>query len=67
MLRSWSEVQILKEFYTIIMKHLYVPMSWPEDKDILWIKFLSFVSFFCSENLSGFIIAHKVSYIQRQT
>ena len=26
------------------MKHLYVLMSWPEEMDMLWIKFLSFVS-----------------------
>ena len=40
------------------MKHLYVLISWPEDMDMLWIKFLSSVSFFCSANLSCFLIAH---------
>ena len=48
------------------MKHLYVLMSKPEDMDMLWIKVSSFVSFFCSANLSCFMIAvmfkdkHKV-------
>ena len=28
------------------------------DMDMLWIKFLSSVSFFCSANLSCFMIAH---------
>ena len=28
----------------IFMKHLYMLMSWPEDVDILWIKYLCFVS-----------------------
>ena len=40
------------------MKHLYVLMSWPEDMDMLWIKFLSFVSIFCSANLSCSMIVH---------
>ena len=40
------------------MKHLYVLMSWPEDMDMLWIKFLSFVSVFCSGNLSCSMIVH---------
>ena len=40
------------------MKHLYVLMSWPEDMDMLWIKFVSFVSVFCSVSLSCFIIVH---------
>ena len=40
------------------MKHLYVLMSWPEDMDMLWIKFLSFVSVFCSANLSCSMIVH---------
>ena len=35
-----------------------VLMSWPEDMDMFWIKFLSFVSLFCSANLSCFMIAH---------
>ena len=38
------------------MTHLYVLMSWPEDIDMLWIKVV--VSFFCSANLSCFMIAH---------
>ena len=38
------------------MKHLYVLMLWPEDMDMLWIKFLSFVSVSCSVNLSFFVI-----------
>ena len=40
------------------MKHLCVPMSWPEDMDMLWIKFLSFVYVYCSVNLSCFMIVH---------
>ena len=40
------------------MKHLYVLMSWPEDMDMLWIKFLSFVSVFRSANLSCSMIFH---------
>ena len=42
------------------MKHLYVLMSWPEDMGMLWIKFFSFVSVFCSANLSCFMIVHIV-------
>ena len=37
------------------MKHLYLLMSWPEDMGMLWVKFLSFVSVFCSAN---FMIVH---------
>ena len=33
-------------------------MSWPEGIDMLWIKFLSFVSVFCFANLSCFMIVH---------
>ena len=33
-------------------------MSWHEDMDMLWIKFLSFVSVFCSANLSCSMIVH---------
>ena len=40
------------------MKHLYVLMSWPEDMDMLWIKFLSFVFVFYSVNLCCFMIVH---------
>ena len=40
------------------MKHLHVLMSLPEDMDMLWIKFLIFVSGFCSANLSCFMIVH---------
>ena len=40
------------------MKHLYVLMSLPEDMDMLWIKFLSFVSVFCSSNFSCSMIVH---------
>ena len=40
------------------MKHLYVLMSWPEDMGMLWIKFLCFVSVFCSANSSCFMIVH---------
>ena len=49
------------------MKHLYVPMSWLEDMDMLWIKVLSFDSAFCCPNLSCFMIfnvfkdKHKVA------
>ena len=39
-------------FKQFFMKHLYVLMSLPEDMGMLWIKFLSFVSVFCSANLS---------------
>ena len=35
-----------------------VLMSWPEGMDMLWIKFLSFVSVFCSVNLSCSLIVH---------
>ena len=35
-----------------------MPMSWPEDMDMLWIKFLSFVYVYCSVNLSCFMIVH---------
>ena len=41
------------------MKYLYVLMSWPEDMDMLWIKFLSFVSIFCSANLSCYMIVYN--------
>ena len=40
------------------MKHLYVFMLWPEDMDMLRIKFLSFVFVFCSANLSCFMIVY---------
>ena len=40
------------------MKHLYVLMSRPDDMDMLWIKFLSFLSVFCSVNLSCSMIVH---------
>ena len=40
------------------MKNLHVLMSWPEDMDTLWIKFLSIVSFFCSANLTCLMIDH---------
>ena len=40
------------------MKHLCVLMSWPEDMDMLWIKFLSFVSVFGSANLSCSVKVH---------
>ena len=40
------------------MKHLYVLMPWPEDIVMLWIKFLSFISVFCSTNLSCSMIVH---------
>ena len=33
-------------------------LSWPEDMDMLWIKFLSFVSIFCSANSSYFMTVH---------
>ena len=33
-------------------------MSWPKDMDMLWIKFLSFVSVFCSAKLSCSMIVH---------
>ena len=40
------------------MKHLYVLMSWPDNMDMLWIKFLVLFLFLCSANLSCFMIAH---------
>ena len=40
------------------MKYLYVLMSWPEDMDMVWMKFLSLVSVFCSAILSCFMIVH---------
>ena len=49
------------------MKHLYVLKSWAEDMDMLWIKFLNFVSVFFSVSLSCFMIVnifkdkHKVA------
>ena len=49
---------MLLQFFTILIKHLYVLMPWPEDMDMLWIKFLSFVSVFCSANLSCSMIVH---------
>ena len=45
-------------FIQFFMKHLYVLMSLPDDMDMLWIKFFSFFSFFCSANLTCFMIAH---------
>ena len=48
------------------MKHLYVLVSWPEDMDMLWIKFLSFDSVFCSANISCSMIVH-IFKLQRQT
>ena len=50
---------LLQFFIQFFMKYLHVLMSWPEDMDMLWVKFLSFVSVFCSVNYN--------SYIQRQT
>ena len=41
---------MLLQAYTILMKQLYVLMSWPEDMDNFWIKFLNFVFVFCSAN-----------------
>ena len=49
---------MLIQFLQLFMKHLYVLMSWPEDKDMLGIKFLSLESFFCSAYLTCFMIAH---------
>ena len=47
-------------FIQFFIKHLYVLMPWPEDMDILWIKFLSFVSVFCLIcELKLFMIVHK--------
>ena len=58
---------MLLQFYTILyetsVSHL---MSWPEDMDMLWIKFLNFVSVFCSANLSCSMIVH-IFKLQRQT
>ena len=54
-------------FYIFFMKHLHALMSWPNDMDMLWIKFLGFVSVFCSANLRCFMIfrifkdKHKVA------
>ena len=41
------------------MKHLYVLMSWPEDMDMLWTQFLSFVSVFCSATFRCSMIVHN--------
>ena len=49
---------MLLQFYTILMNHLYVLMSLSEDMDMLWIKFLRFVSVFSSANLSCSILVH---------
>ena len=55
---STFECKYSYSFIQFFMKHLYVLMSWPEDMDMLWIKFLSFVSVFCSVNLSCSKIVH---------
>ena len=47
------------------MKHLYMLISLPEDMDMLWIKFLSFVSVFCSANLSCSTIVHIFKNIHK--
>ena len=51
-------------FIQFFMKHLYVLMSWPEDMDMLWIKFLRFNSFFLFCKLNLF---HDSSYISTCT
>ena len=43
---STFECKCSYSFIQFFMKHLYVLMSWPEDVDMLWINFLSFVSVF---------------------
>ena len=48
----------LSENAPTVLYNLYVLMSWPEDIDMLWMKFLSFVSVFCFANLSCFMIVH---------
>ena len=63
---STFECKCSYSFIQFFMKHLYVLMSWPEDMDMLWIKFLSFVSVFCSANLSCSMIVH-IFKLQRQT
>ena len=60
---STFECKCPYSFIQFFMKHLYVLMSWPEDMDMLLIKFLSFVSVFCSANLSCSMIV----YIFRRT
>ena len=55
---STFECKCSYSFIQFFMKHLYVLMSWPEDVDMLWINFLSFVSVFCSANLSCTMIIH---------
>ena len=53
-------------FMQFFMKHLHVLMSWLEDMDMLWIKFINSVSVFCSANLSCSLIVH-IFKLQRQT
>ena len=55
---STFECKCSYSFIQFFMKHLYVLMSWPEDINMLWINFLSFVSVFCSANLSCSMIVH---------
>ena len=55
---STFECKCSCSFIQFFMKHLFVLMSWPEDMDMLWMKFLSFVSVFCSVNLSCSMIVH---------
>ena len=51
---------MLPKFYTILYEtSVYVLMSLSETMDMLWIKFLSFVSVFCSANLSCSMIVHN--------
>ena len=55
---SAFECKCSYSFIQYFMKLLYVLMSWPEDMDMLWIKFLSFDSVFCSSNLSCSMIVY---------
>ena len=57
-------MQLLLQFVQFFMKPMYMHMSWPEDMDVLWIQFFSFVSFFLFCKLKLF---HDSSYIPRQT
>ena len=57
---------MLLHFYTVLYETSVCALSWP-DIDMLWIKFLSFVSVFCSANTSCSMIVnifkhkHKVA------
>ena len=65
LLCSSFECKYSYSFIQFFMKHLHVLMSWPNDMDMLWTKFLGFVSVF--RLLCELKLFHDISYIQRQT